>query len=178
MKPVNTSFARQPQINHSTRTINVTATFKRAASIYGTEACNLLSEILKAFPGYNVVCATPRKSTAKKVKLTYKKMEKYISCLRNGEVYLEIFKKVKAFAAVQDGAYFIVSSWFNTCFPDYGCVPEFDEDGFPQVEANVISFEDYKQQREVAAHHKQSNNEQLSATSEHEQSESEQREAI
>ena len=154
---------RMPKINHSTRTISITESFNRAASTYGTEACNLLTEILKAFPAYRVVCITQSKHDTKKPKLTYKKMEKYISSLRNGEVYLEIFKKVKAFAASQPGAYFMVSSWFDASFPDYGCVQEFDEDGFPQVEVNVISFDDYKQQREAAAQQKQSENEQREA---------------
>ena len=174
---MNTS-SRMPKIDHATRSIVVTAAFNHAAAIFGTKECDLLMKIYAAFPGYSVVeNTTKRKSIKKKVKLTYDKMGKYISCLRNGAEYLEIFEKVKAFAASQPGAYFMVSNWFYASFPDYGCVPEFDGEGFPLVETNIISFEDYKE-RHDAAQQKQSKIEQLSATSEREQSEDEQREAI
>ena len=164
---------RKPQINHTDRTITISAAFQRAATEYNTDAFKSLMEIRKDCPSYKVVCASPRKPTKQKSKITFARMEHYISCLRGGTEYLEIFEKVKDFAKSQPNHYLTVSRWFNECFPDYGCQPEFDADGYPIVEVNLISYEKYKAEQEASIEQQRSKKEQISATSQQEQSENE-----
>lgn len=166
-----------PQINHVNRTINISAAYQRAAAEFGTDAFCALMDIREKCPGYKVVCNTHRKPAKKKANLTYSRMGQYISCLRGGQGYLEIFGKVKEFAKSQPNPYLTVSHWFHSCFPDYGCMPDFDKDGYPIVEVNIVSFEDFKSAREAVAERKQGNSEQLSASSQREQTEVKQEQA-
>ena len=151
---------RQPRIDHINRTITVTKTFMDAAADYGTEEFDLIGKIQASCPGYRVVITKHRKPKAGEKRLTYAKMRKYIGCLRNSAAILEHFEKVVAFAKTQPNPYRTVSVWFNESFPDYGCFPSFDADGFPEVETNIVPFEKYK----TAAEQEQSKNEQLRAS--------------
>lgn len=156
-------YFRRPAINHLARTISVTDTFMRAAADPDSEAFETYMHITAACPGYQVVVEKRRIPKNKRPNLTYKRMEKYISCLRDARTNLEIFEKVKAFSKSQPNPYLTVSRWFNESFPDYGCQPEFDADGFPIVEANCVSLEAYKQQKEATEQSEESNPEQLEA---------------
>ena len=156
-------YIRKPVINHLARTISVTDTFMRAAAEPDSEAFNTYMRITAACPEYRVVVERRRLPKNKQPNLTYARMEKYISCLRDAKVNLEIFEKVKAFSKSQPNPYLTVSRWFNESFPDYGYQPEFDADGFPIVEANCVSLEAYKQQKEATAQQEGSNSEQIEA---------------
>lgn len=169
----NTNF-RKPQINHADRTITISTAFQRAAAEHNTDAFKALMEIRKDCPGYKVVCASPPKPAKKKAMITFARMEHYISCLRGGMEYLEIFEKVKDFAKSQPNHYLTVARWFNECFPDYGCQPEFDADGYPIVEVNLVPYEKYKAEQEAVIEQQRSKKKQLSATLQQEQSENEQ----
>lgn len=163
---------RKPMVDHFTRTITVANSFMRAAADPTSAEFEMFMKLKASCPNYKVVAA--KKSRTKKddkpPKLTYAKMGKYIACLRNADELLTVFDKVKAFAKSQPNPYLTVSRWFNECFPDYGCQPDFDAEGFPLVEANCVSLEAYKQQIEAtkqqndATHQQeQSNKEQLGA---------------
>lgn len=165
---------RKPQINHTDRTITISAAFQRAAAEYNTDAFKALMEIRKDCPGYKVVCGSPHKPVRKKTNITFARMEHYISCLRGGEDYLEIFAKVKDFAKSQPNHYLTVSRWFNACFPDYGCQPDFDAEGYPIVEVNLIPYENYKAEQEAVTEQQRSKKKQQLATLQQEQCENEQ----
>ena len=158
---------RQPRIDHINRTITVTKTFMDVAADYSTEEFKLIRRLLASCRGYEVVIAKHRKPKTGEKRLTYVKMRKYIECLRDSAAILEHFEKVVAFSKTQPNPYRTVSVWFNESFPDYGCFPSFDADGFPEVETNIVPFEKYK-----TAHQEQT--EQLSTAVEQEQSENEQ----
>jgi hypothetical protein len=93
-------------------------------------------------------------------------MGKYIACLRDADELMEVFEKVKAFAKSQPNPYLTVSRWFFESFPDYGCQPDFDEDGFPIVEANCVSLEAYKQRNEAAKQQNEATKQQEQSTTE------------
>lgn len=154
---------RKSVVNHIARTISVTETYLRAASDPSSEQFGEYMELTAKCPQYRVVVERRHTSKKKQPKLTYAKMEKYIACLRDADTYLEIFEKVKQFAKSQPNPYLTVSNWFRESFPDYGCQPDFDANGFPIVEANCVSLEAYKQQKEATKQQEQSNSEQLEA---------------
>lgn len=163
---------RKPIVNHTNRTISVTDTFLHAAADPTSTEFEMYMKLTASCPNYKVVTKKRRKTMNKdkQLKLTYAKMGKYIACLRNADELLDLFEKVKAFAKSQPNSYQMVSRWFNESFPDYGCQPDFDEDGFPIVEANCVSLEAYKkrneatkQQNEATKQQEQSTTEQLRA---------------
>ena len=155
---------RMPKICHATRTISVTETFNRAAAHYGTDAFNILMEIRRTCPGYQVVCVAKKKSAKKGAKITYAMMGTYIKHLRNGKELLEIFEQVKDYAKSQHHPYKRVCEWFNESFPNYNSTPRFDREGFLVAETNIVSFEDYKEKQEAAKQQEQSENEQQAAS--------------
>ena len=158
-------------VNHRTKTIVVTNSFMRAATDPSSAEFEMYMKLTAECPDYKVVYTKPRKvkKDDRPPKLTYKRMEKYISCLRDADELLALFEKVKAFAKSQPNAYLTVSRWFYSSFPDYGCQPDFDADGFPLVEVNVIPIEEYQQKRSMV--------EQFSASSQREQTEVKQEQA-
>ena len=162
MKNTNT---RKPVVDHIARTITVTNTFMRAAADPTSPEYEMYLKLVSSCPNYKVVVAKKQKvkKDDKQAKLTYAKMGDYIACLRNSDELLAVFEKVKAFAKTQPNPYLTVSRWFNASFPDYGCQPDFDADGFPLVEANCVSLEAYMQQNEAVKQQGQNTIEQLGA---------------
>jgi hypothetical protein len=79
---------------------------------------------------------------------------------------MAIFEKVKAFAKSQPNPHLTVSRWFYESFPAYGCQPDFDEEGFPIVEANCVSLEAYKQRNEAAKQQNEATKQQEQGTTE------------
>ena len=156
---------RKPMVNHIARTITVTNSFMRAAADPTSAEFEMYMKLTASCPNYKVVAAKKHKTkdSDKKPKLTYDRMGKYIACLRNADELLTVFEKVKAFAKSQPNPHALVSRWFFESFPDYGCQPDFDSEGFPLVEANCVSFEAYKQHNEAAKQQEQSKAEQLGA---------------
>ena len=159
---------RKPMVNHITRTITVSNSFMRAAADPTSAEFEMYMKLTASCPNYKVVAA--KKPKAKKddkpPKLTYAKMGKYIACLRNADELLDLFEKVKAFAKSQPNPYLMVSRWFYESFPDYGCQPDFDEDGFPIVEANCVSLEAFKQRNEAAKQQNEAKSQQEQSTTE------------
>lgn len=163
MKTMNT---RKPIVNHKNRTIAITNTFMHAAADPTSSEFEMYMKLTTTCPNYKVVIVKAHNKANdnnKKPRITYDKMGKYIACLRGAESLMPVFEKVKRFAKSQPNAYALVSHWFFESFPDYGCQPDFDSDGFPIVENNCISFEVYKQQNEVTQQQNQSTVEQLEA---------------
>ena len=150
---------RKPVVNHIARTISVTNTFMRAAADPDSEEFTMYMNLAATCPNYKTVIAKQRKARKnpeKPPKLTYAKMGNYIACLRDADKLLTIFEKVKGFAKTQPSPYALVFHWFFESFPDYGCQPDFDADGYPIVEANCISFEAFKQRNEATKQQEQS----------------------
>lgn len=140
---------KMPSVNHCARTIYITERFERAAAEPHSPAFEYLMTLRASCPNYTLVRRGGRRSpTQKAVKISYQKMRRYISCLRNSEMMLKLFEKVVVFARSQPMPYQIVRSWFDSSFPDYGSVPDFDKDGFPLVEAKCVPIETLKSRQQ------------------------------
>ena len=133
---------RRPVVDHFSRTITVTESFMRAASNVENGECAYLQKLRDTCPGYDLICRKTRKASKAPKKLSYDKMRKYIRCLRDSARLLELFERVVDYGKAFDNGYQIVSEWFANTFPDYGCTPDFDAEGFPLVETCLVSFAD------------------------------------
>lgn len=131
---------RKPTIDHFSKTITATESFMRAAMHAENGECAYLQMLRETCPGYTFIRSKSRKASKVPKKVTYDKMRKYIGCLRDSKRLLELFERVVIFGRSQDNPYQTVSDWFFSTFPDYGCTPEFDTDGYPIVETCLVSF--------------------------------------
>ena len=133
---------RKPTVDHFSKTITVSEAFMRAASHIENGECAYLQMLRESCPGYTFVRSKSRKPSKAPKKLSYDKMRKYIGCLRDSKRLLELFDRVVVFGRSHGNPYQIVSEWFFNTFPDYGCTPDFDTDGYPIVETCLVSFAD------------------------------------
>ena len=56
-------------------------------------------------------------------------MKQYISCLAESETYQKQYETVCKAAKSYNNPIIKVRKWFNTTFPNYNKLPEFDENG-------------------------------------------------
>ena len=139
---------RALMFDHIHKTILVSESFARAAAKFGSNEFNCLMNMRKACPDYQIRCTAPKKQKKTRDRISYDRMRKYMRCLRNGEECLELFEKVVAYSCSQRAPYQCVADWFSRSFPDYGAAVDFDKDGYPIAEENIIFFDVYKKECE------------------------------
>lgn len=108
-------------IDFTTNTVTVTKKFLEAASMIGTTEFNTMMQLHQM--NLTIVTKAPAK---KKSKLTYDKMQKYISLLDEAEKYQTEFDVVLNESRAYDASYAYVLKWFRKTFPNYGKQPERD----------------------------------------------------
>ncbi|MGN0707491.1 MAG: hypothetical protein ACI4JC_05765 [Faecalibacterium sp.] len=108
-------------IDFTTNTVTVTKKFLEAASMIGTTEFNTMMQLRQM--NLTIVTKAPAK---KKSKLTYDKMQKYISLLDEAEKYQSEFDVVLNESKAYDASYAYVLKWFRKTFPNYGKQPERD----------------------------------------------------
>lgn len=122
---------REYKINFTTNTITVSKSFALAASDPSKPEFETLSKLQAAYPGMRIVHKThrsPSKANANKG-LTYERMEGYINLHENAAELIVTFEAVKKIAAQQKNPYLFTKGWFMQQFPDYGKLPEINNNG-------------------------------------------------
>ena len=120
-------------INHITNTVTVTKKFFNDAALIENEAFELMQKFKNMGLKIEVEQRKPResKATAKELKrhITYQMMAGYISYTENAEDLMEEFEIMKELAKESNPrrAHAMVLEWFHENCPDYGKIPEFDE---------------------------------------------------
>lgn len=120
-------------INHITNTVTVTKKFFNDAALIENEAFELMQKFKNMGLKIEVEQRKPResKATAKELKrhITYQMMAGYISYTENAEALMEEFEIMKELAKESNPrrAHAMVLEWFHENCPDYGKIPEFDE---------------------------------------------------
>lgn len=109
-------------IDFTTNIVTVTKKFLEAAQMIGTIEFDTMMKIREM--GMTIITKTPAKK--KNTKLTYDKMQKYISLLDEVEKYQAEFERVQIESLAYDASYAYVLKWFKKTFPSYGKQPERD----------------------------------------------------
>ena len=99
-------------INYKKNTIEITKSFEKKASAYGSEAYYELSEARKAFPNYRLVVKTTKSNNSFKG-MKYEFMMEYISKHDDAEQRMEEFEKLRAC----DLSYGEIKQWFIETYP-------------------------------------------------------------
>ena len=99
-------------INYKKNTIEITKSFEKKASAYGSEAYYELSEARKAFPNYRLVVKTTKSNNSFKG-MDYDFMKEYISKHDEDEKRMGKFEKLRAC----DLSYGEIKQWFVETYP-------------------------------------------------------------
>ena len=146
-----------------TNTLTITAAFAEAANNPGSKEYRLVRQLQHDFPNLRIehrTHATPKKYTNSNgritthnqyKKLTYKRMEQFMSAIAGGSGYREIYDLLRVSAdAVCLSPYAAVRAWFEKQFPEYWKNPLFYVDNEPEI----IDFADILDKAERKPHKK------------------------
>lgn len=148
---------RAPVIDHIGKKIVITEKMRKAATDPSNEASDYVMSLRKCFPDYEITVRKSNKQKKAPHRITYDQMRKYIRCLRGAEAMLEQFENVREYSCSQSNPYKVVFEWFVRSFPDYGCVPEFDAEGYPIVEINNVGIRHKAKEVSESAKQEQAN---------------------
>ena len=113
------------KIDFARRTVTITKEFAAKAAEYNSNEYKMLMDLQNQ--GYTVVNRTHATPTNRKPMPTYAQMEHYISCLAEAESYRAAYDAICNEAKSHKNSIAKVRKWFNVTFPNYGKLPEFDE---------------------------------------------------
>ena len=111
------------KINRKNNTIEITKTFDKAASKFGSEEYNLLKDARNDNPGFRVVVKTSKQKRDSTKGLDYKYMEAYIKKHddENGtimEEFLTMRGKIDDDFTVGSRSYGEIKKWFLNTYPE------------------------------------------------------------
>lgn len=113
------------KIDFARRTVTITKAFADKAAEYNSYEYKMLTDLQAQ--GFAVVKHSHASPKNRKPLPTYAQMEHYISCLAEAESYRAAYDAVCEEAKSYTNAITKVRKWFNATFPNYGKLPEFDE---------------------------------------------------
>ncbi len=99
-------------INYKKNTIEITKSFEKKASVYGSEAYRELKEARNEFPNYRLVVKTTKSNNSFKG-MDYDFMLDYIAKHENAEQRKAEFEKLRAC----DLSYGEIKQWFTETYP-------------------------------------------------------------
>ena len=121
---ISTSFENSVRIVRASRIIEVSKSFDKAASRFGTREYEALQQVRKDYPDFAIVVKTVRSKADHYKGLTYDFMEKYIASHGNAEERMAEFNDLRATSdeAQAFGAealsYGEIKAWFFKNYPE------------------------------------------------------------
>lgn len=117
------------KFDFATTTLTITNAFnKRAMEMNSTEYVTI--GLFRAdFPNLRIIVEAAPKRKNKRVRFTYEKIARYISCREDSNILLKMFTEKIEQSKLQKNPYLFIEKWFLTTFPDYDKIPSFDEHG-------------------------------------------------
>ncbi len=104
-------------VRFDTRTLVVSRSFLKKASVPFSEEYDMLVRLTKQHPDFKIVVKTTA-SRKPQFMPTYDKMVDYIHRQDNAENLMEEFDAVRQMARMHNSAYMYVRRWFLTQFPE------------------------------------------------------------
>jgi hypothetical protein len=119
-----TSFENSIRIVRTNRTIEVSKSFDKAASRFGTREYEAMQQVRKDYPDFTIVVKTVRTKADHFKGLTYDFMEKYIASHDDAEARMAEFNDLRgtsdeaqAYGAAAH-SYGEIKAWFFKTFPE------------------------------------------------------------
>lgn len=118
------TFENSIRINRNARTIEVTKTFDKAASRFGTREYEALQQVRKDYPSFTIVVKSVRTKVDHFAGLTYNFMEKYIASHDNADERMATFMDLRAKSEEAQAfgygslTYGEIKAWFFKNYPE------------------------------------------------------------
>ena len=118
------TFENSIRINRNARTIEVTKTFDKAASRFGTREYEALQQVRKDYPSFTIVVKSVRTKVDHFAGLTYDFMEKYITSHDNADERMATFMDLRAKSEEAQAfgygslSYGEIKAWFFRNYPE------------------------------------------------------------
>ena len=119
-----TTFENAVRVLRASRTIEITKSFDKAASRFGTREYEAMQQVRKDYPDFAIVVKTVRNKADHFKGLTYDFMEKYIASHDDAEARMAEFNDLRgtsdeaqAFGAVAH-SYGEIRAWFFKTYPE------------------------------------------------------------
>ena len=119
-----TIFSSAIRTIRESRTIEITKSFDKASSRFGTEAYEALQQVRQAYPDYRIVVKATRTKVDHFKGLTYDFMERYIASHDNDGKNMEMFNDLRATSeeavnlGVDAASYGEIKAWFFRTYPE------------------------------------------------------------
>jgi len=118
---------KNPTINRNNKTIEISKSFEKAASVYGSEEYRILINAQKNHPDFKVVTTSSKKKAANSSKgITYDFMATYISAHDADGSIMKMFRTLRAvdehdnrIAGFDCASYKEVQNWFFETYPEF-----------------------------------------------------------
>ena len=104
-------------VNREAKTLTVSKSFNKKASVFGTPECAELAEAEKMFPGFSVVIAVSTKKVYHG--LSFERMVDYIITQPNSVQRLNEMERVMEIAKSKGALYPLTKKWFLHTYPEY-----------------------------------------------------------
>lgn len=104
-------------VNREAETIEVSKSFYKKASIFGTAECRMLAEAQQMFPTFEVEVRVSTKKTYGG--LSFERMRAYIETQPNSVQRLNEFESVQRVAKAKGALYPRTKKWFLRTYPEY-----------------------------------------------------------
>lgn len=138
--------------NLTNNTITLSHKFHTLLNNGDGEAYATLLKLKNDLPHMAIV-NKPKAKRKNKTQMSFKKMEKYISCLQDGKTYMREFNAIREASKSQPSPYNYVRDWFRAMFSHYDeQFPTFDANG-KIVLPNVVIYDELvaKRQKQEAS---------------------------
>ena len=134
-----TNFENAIRIVRSSRTIEVTKSFDKAASRFGTREYEAIQQARRDYPDYRIVVKKPAKSVDHFAGLTYDFMEKYIASHDSVDVNMAMFNDLRAKSeeaqlfGYSSASYGEIKAWFLKTYPEIAAFQRRREEALGKV---------------------------------------------
>ena len=129
-----TNFENSVRIIRTNRTIEVSKSFDKAASRFGTREYEAMQQVRKDYPSFTVVVKTVRTKADHFKGLTYDFMEKYIASHDDAEARMAKFNDLRATSdealalGAEAASYIEIKAWFLKTYPEFAAFQKRRED--------------------------------------------------
>ncbi len=113
---------KEYKINFTTNTVIITKAFEKAAQEFGSDAYNKLLAFKAA--GFSIVKPAPAKHKARP---SYDEMRHYLTRCEDSEALIREYDLIYDLYKDAKGGYSKVYAWFHAECPNYGKLPEWNE---------------------------------------------------
>lgn len=144
-----TTTARACSYNPITNTLSLSEAFIKKASRMGTAEYKMVVQYQKDHPGLTISEMEKKAPEHKRDSVTYARMEATIGACRDKDTRMAQYKRMRAWADIQDSPFLKLKTWFLNNYANYDSMDDIDDEGFfiPKTKAEV---EAAKKAREAA----------------------------